>query len=120
MRTVCLILLWALVGCAPMPGNTLFPGLTEPTALKDIDNLTITIDDEETTRICNAGVWNGGNYYPVFLNCLINLCIIPGCAEVLWGDDGHIHTCNVYMSWDWDWLRAHELRHCMGYDDILY
>lgn len=109
-----LILLASILSsCAPPPGDILYPGIFRPAELEEVD-ITITIGIIDTQRFCNSVLPSD----LVATNCLTNLCFIPACARVRWGDDGIITTCEVYSWANIDFLIEHELRHCMGYRDV--
>jgi len=99
-----------------MPGNTLYPGLTEPTPLDQID-LTITIGIDEASQFCNNQMIELERYGLLAFTCLFNGCVTLGCAVYKY-EDGKMQTCDVYVAWEW--LLGHELRHCQGYADRWY
>jgi len=99
-----------------MPGNDLYPGLTEPTPLDEID-LTVTVGINEASQFCNSKMLELGYYGLFSFNCLFNGCVTLGCAVYEY-DDGKINKCDVYVAWEF--LLDHELRHCQGYDDKWY
>lgn len=102
-----------------MPGNTLFSKLEQPSKLEDIQVIEV-VGFTETQIVCSKAIWDTKKYI-VVINCVLNACIIPACALVYDMDsNGQSDTCLVYLSWDIDSLRQHELRHCMGYNDVLY
>lgn len=107
-----------LLSCAPMPGNLLFKGLDHPTPLENIE-ITETISFTETYIFCNKMMAEHRPGLFVF-NVFMNLGFYPGCVILQWDKDGNINKCDTYISFDLEWLREHELRHCMGYDDVLY
>ncbi len=100
-----------------MPGTELYPGLTEPTPLSEVD-LTITIDAQATTTFCNQKMWEHEMYWELAVIALGNFGIQFGCAEYHI-EDGKVKKCDVYVAWEW-YLLDHELRHCMGYADKWY
>ena len=114
MRLILLLCL-ILSGCAPMPGPELWPGLTEPTPIEQVD-VTITIGLVETVAECNSRM----AWHQVALGCLLNFCIPMGCSTAHWDDTGKIYKCEIWAVADWDWIIDHELKHCEGYRDKLY
>ncbi len=114
-----ILILLLLSGCAPMPGNVLFKGLEHDTPLNNV-KVVEHIGWVVTTKTCDSLLYTSGNYKPLVLNCILNGCVVFGCAQALWDENGDIYQCNVYLAWDSDHLRKHELRHCMGYADDLY
>ena len=117
-----LFILLLVTSCAPMPGNTLVDGLTEPTAQEDIENYNIVIENIFSTSVyCNVQAIKEGNYGIPIFNCLLNSCLSVGCASLYWDDTGHIYECNIHIASGFSWLLLeHEKRHCLGYDDVLY
>lgn len=108
-----------LAGCAPMPGNNLFPGLEHSTPLEKVD-IEIVIDPIRTSVECNRQLWHSDNWHQAMLNCLFNACFVLACAQVHWNDEGEISQCNVFLSFDSSYMLEHELKHCEGYDDDVY
>jgi len=116
LRFISILLAILLVSsCAPMPGNDLLTGLSQPTSLETV-RITKTVGLWETTSFCNRGM----EPHVVALNCLLNACVVMGCADVKWNEEGHIESCDIYVAYDWDWIVDHEMRHCMGYADVFY
>jgi len=118
MKTISALLLLGLTACAPMPGNTLFPGLDHPTPIEEVA-VTIHIDALKTSIYCNKAMWESGKEGLVIANIALNFGMIPACSTMRW-TDGKITTCDIYASFDWQWMIDHEMRHCMGYADVLY
>lgn len=115
MRYLLLVLALILCSCAPMPGSVLFEGLTEPTPIEEV-RIHKTVGWVETSVECSKRI----KPHLVFLNCLLNFCVVMGCAEVYWDDTGKVTDCYVWAAADWDWIVDHELKHCEGYKDKLY
>ena len=40
-----------------------------------------------------------------------------GCTNLHYPDNKGVHRCVVYLAFDWEWTREHEVRHCKGYID---
>ena len=99
-----------------MPGNDLYPGLTEAVPLEEVD-VTITVGFEEASQTCNRLMAELGKPWMVVFNCLFNYCISFGCS-VFHHNEGKVESCEVYVAWEF--LLDHELRHCQGYKDVWY
>lgn len=110
-----LLLLLLLAACAPMPGTTLFPELTHPTPIEQVE-VVVTIDAFETQKYC----WESIPTHQKVLSCILNACWIPACAMPFRNTEGDIKKCYVYLSFDNDYLREHELKHCEGFKDVFY
>ncbi|MCK4777765.1 MAG: hypothetical protein KAS39_05250 [Actinomycetia bacterium] len=85
------------------------PLLQEPTPIEDID-ITITImgflkGGWECARRSNIPAW----LHPMFVH-------IFGCATTII-IDGKVTECDVILAWDSEFIRNHELNHCLGYID---
>lgn len=117
MRMMVLISLLLTASCAPMPGNTLFDGLTHPTPVEDV-KVTVTTGVDEASQNCNRLFAEQGSYGMIIANCLLNACIWAGCADVQWDYEGDIYSCDIYVASDL--FIDHEMRHCLGYADVLY
>jgi hypothetical protein len=102
-----------------MPGNILFDEFDRPAELEEVDT-TITVDFWKTQTECTSNIWEIAPHQ-IILNCIGNGCLIFACALV-WDDnaDKKPDRCEVYLSWDIDIWREHELRHCKGYSDLFY
>ena len=116
-RILILILAATLCSCTPMPGNKLLPGLTQPTPIEQVQ-VTEHIGPLSTSYNCmRLMIANGQVFWPVFIMAN-SLGYIPACADVRWDTEtGVIKTCDVYLSFDMDSMRKHEMRHCEGYAD---
>ncbi len=66
-NVVYLLILLFLTSCAPLPGNKLYPGLTEPTPLEEVD-LTIVVGFEEASQFCNKKMSEHGYEWMVVFN----------------------------------------------------
>lgn len=119
VRKLIVFLFLISIGCSPPPGNVLLPGLKSPTPIDKVA-VTKTVGVIETTLFCNKSSWNNGKKHAVILNCLLNGCIVMGCAEVKWNEEGTITDCNVYAAFDLPIITDHELRHCSGFDDVFH
>lgn len=104
-----------LSGCATAPSNKLINGVTRPANLSDVE-INEHIGFSVTFTECNRLMWRH-NKSALFLNCLLNLCIPVACSYVQWDVSGEVESCDVYLLFDLDLMRSHELRHCVGYDD---
>jgi len=120
VRYFFLVVLLALCSCAPMPGNTLFKGLEHSTPIAEIESVNTQFGLWNATKNCNAISWNNGGKGQVVLNCILNNCLVYGCSLVKWNESGDIYQCDIYAAWDVEWIMKHEMRHCEGYDDVLY
>ena len=126
-RALLLICLWLvamigiviiIAGCAPMPGNTLYPGLSEPTKLEEIADYKVVINPITTPIECNKILLKYEQYGLFALNFVGNLGYIVGCADLHASvETGKIDKCHVYIAFPFDLLLFHENRHCMGYQD---
>jgi hypothetical protein len=115
---VIILLVLTMASCAPMPGNQLFPGLTQPTPIEDV----LVVEHTgflESQAACTKGLWNLGGKHVVLLSCLLNACIVPACAILEDNGEGVITRCDIYTPF-LGFGREHELRHCEGYSDVLY
>lgn len=117
-KYIILVLVVLLSSCAPMPGNTLFKGMTEPMKISEIE------DFKEIPQ----GFWktNASCYANAFKNSPIKATIsaalmapILGCSSIVKRGD-KIVKCHIYYPKGDEYIRQHELRHCMGYKDVLY
>jgi hypothetical protein len=115
INLLAITILLLMTSCAPMPGNTLFTGLTHETKLEDVE-VIVTISAYETQLYCTQYA----PWYMVALNCVTNACFIPACAIMQFDDTGGVKKCYVYSWIDVDFLIEHETRHCQGYKDLLY
>lgn len=106
--------IFILSACAPMPQGKLLDGLERPTPIEEVD-VTISIGFWETNKECNRRMSKG----LIILNCLLNFCIVPGCATITY-DNERVKKCEIRAIANWNWIIKHELAHCEGYDDIFY
>ena len=108
-----LLVVSQLLGCAPLPGGKLFPGLTHETQLKDIPDLRI----HEASLPISAVIcqWAMFKQRPIF--SLIFFGGIWACADVIPDGRGGVKRCEV---WAPGFLMEHELEHCKGWADKWY
>jgi hypothetical protein len=118
MRLVLILLLCS--ACTPLPGNNLLLTLTEPTPLSEVEVIE-TVGLIDATLFCNKMLVKYNAYGAMLLNCIGNGCMVFGCAEIFLNKaNTKVAKCDVYLAWDLNILREHEMRHCMGYSDVLY
>lgn len=118
MKYLPILILIFLSACAPMPGNDLYSGLKQEADLDEVKP-EITIGFFATQTGCHQGLIDSGHIGLSALVCITNACIIPACALTEF-KDGKVDSCKVFLSWDIDFMREHELRHCKGYRDRWY
>lgn len=117
-RYLVVLLAVLLSSCAPMPGNTLFKQVKEPMKISEIkdfeehpQNLLTTIGS------CYAVSMK---VRPVTTLIAASLMVpILGCADIK-VKKGVITKCHIYYPKGDERIRQHELRHCMGYKDVLF
>lgn len=119
MRTLlaALFIVFAISGCAPMPGDELFETMTQPTAIEDIP------DFQEKPQNLFATI---ASCYAVSFKVrpLTTIAMgymgvpILGCCDILL-KDGKIAKCHAYYPTGDEYIRKHELKHCQGYKDKL-
>ena len=108
-----LLVISQLIGCTPMPGGKLFPGLTHATQLQDIPDLKVhKLSLPVSAAICQ---WVMFKERPIF--SLIFLGGIWACADVRPDGKGGVQSCEV---WAPSFLMKHELEHCKGWADKWY
>ena len=117
-KLLILTLVALLSSCAPMPGNTLFKGIKEPMKISEIkDFKEIPQGFWKTNASCYA---NGFKHRPVMATISLLLgAPILGCSSIIKRGD-KIVKCHIYYPKGDEYIRQHELRHCMGYKDVLY
>lgn len=101
-----------------MPGNTLYSGMTEPTPIEQIpDFKEIPQSFWKTNMTCYGRAFK---HKPVIatISALL-MAPVLGCASIK-KESGKIVKCHIYYSEGDEYTRQHELRHCMGYKDVLY
>lgn len=109
----------ALSSCAPMPGNNLMHGVREPTSIENVDVRLHKANILSTSAKCLSMLWAEKQYGMTMLAILANSGIIPACAKPwISVETGKVVECDIYYSADM--FLKHELRHCMGYADVLY
>ena len=117
-KYVIVLLVVLLSSCAPMPGNTLFKSMKEPTKISEIEDFKeIPQGFWKTNASCYA---NGFKHKPVMATISLLLgAPILGCSSIR-VREGKVVKCHIYYPKGDEYIRQHELRHCMGYKDVLY
>jgi len=91
-------------------------GIDRPAELENVD-ITIIRGFWTTQTECHKRLWACGNGHVSVLAGLLNFGIIPACNTV-WASDGVVERAEIFVTADM--FLDHEMRHVMGYDDVLY
>ena len=105
-------------GCTLLPQEHLLPALVEHHDNKPLDPMT-EVDIRED--IIGPGVYtNCGpkGYLAMITGGALLGCARLGCAGIKRWETEKICTCQIYLMFDWDPIRDHEMKHCLGYGEL--
>lgn len=118
IRIAVVFVLLCSFGCAKMPDEKLFPGLSVPTALNDIpDFKEVPQGLVSTIGSCYVVSFKVRPFFTIFA-ATMGVPIL-GCCDIL-VRDGKVVKCHAYYPEGDEYIRKHELQHCKGYDDKLF
>lgn len=100
-------------GCT-MP-HKLAPGFTHQTPTHKSRIVIHELSIIESSWICHELAFRERPFL-----ALLSLGTLPACSLVERDGSGGVQSCEVWVPRGIDWMKEHELRHCMGYRDSLY
>ncbi len=95
--------------------DELYPWVNRPLKIEEVQ---VVYHKENIFSIMKLVGWDEGSIDPItsILGFPVLGAAILECADDA-QFDGKYCKCDVYLAMDYEWLREHELQHCMGYKD---
>jgi len=112
------IIMASMTGCTLLPQEHLLPVLVEKHNNQPLDPKTEVDIREEV--IGPAVYTNCGpkGYLALATGGALFGCARLGCAGIKRWETNKPCTCQIYLMFDWDLIRDHEYKHCLGYGEL--